>query len=96
MARLTRVPGNATGEERSFETAYSNITEIYPGAASGYPWTGPGRARRSDPDLGMATAEYAICTLAAVGFAGLLVVILKSDEVRGFLLAIIRNALSLQ
>ncbi len=96
MARLTRVPGNAAGTERSLETSYSNITEIFPGAASGYPLMGPGRARRSDRDLGMATAEYAICTLAAVGFAGLLVVILKSDEVRGFLLAIIRNALSLQ
>jgi uncharacterized protein DUF4244 len=47
------------------------------------------------PELGMATAEYAIATLAAVGFAGLLVVILKSDEVRGFLLGIIRSALSL-
>ena len=46
--------------------------------------------------MGMATAEYAIATLAAVGFAGLLVVILKSDEVRGFLLGIIRSALSLQ
>ncbi|POH75195.1 DUF4244 domain-containing protein [Arthrobacter glacialis] len=32
--------------------------------------------------------------MAAVGFAGLLVVILKSDEVRGFLLNIIRAALS--
>nr|UIK90771.1 DUF4244 domain-containing protein [Arthrobacter polaris] len=45
-------------------------------------------------EAGMATAEYAIATLAAVGFAGLLVVILKSDEVRGFLLNIIRTALS--
>jgi Protein of unknown function (DUF4244) len=50
----------------------------------------------SGSELGMATAEYAIATLAAVGFAGLLVVILKSDEVRGFLLGIIRSALSLQ
>jgi hypothetical protein len=30
-----------------------------------------------------------------VGFAGLLVVILRSDEVRGMLMTIIRNALSL-
>lgn len=57
--------------------------------------------RRRGPELervgerGMATAEYAITTLAAVGFAGLLVVILRSDEVRGFLLSIIRGALSL-
>ena len=32
---------------------------------------------------GAATAEYAIATMAAVGFAGLLVAILRSDEVRG-------------
>lgn len=44
---------------------------------------------------GMATAEYAIATLGAVAFAGLLVVIMRSDEVRGFLLAIIRQALAL-
>jgi len=41
----------------------------------------------------MATAEYAIATLAAAGFAGLLLVILRSAEVRGFLLGIIRQAL---
>ncbi|WP_246280428.1 DUF4244 domain-containing protein [Cellulomonas humilata] len=46
-------------------------------------------------DAGMATAEYAIATLAAVGFAGLLVVILKGNEVKGLLLGIIRQALSL-
>jgi hypothetical protein len=46
-------------------------------------------------ELGMATAEYAIATLAAVGLAGLLVVILRSEEVRGFLLNLIRTALSL-
>lgn len=44
---------------------------------------------------GSATAEYAIATMAAVGFAGLLVVILRSDEVRGMLMEIIRNALSI-
>ena len=41
----------------------------------------------------MATAEYAIATLAAVGFAGLLLVILRGDEVRGMLTALIRQAL---
>ncbi|MFJ3958338.1 DUF4244 domain-containing protein [Arthrobacter sp. NPDC090010] len=44
---------------------------------------------------GTSTAEYAIATLAAVAFAGLLVVIMRSDEVRGFLLAIIRTALAI-
>jgi len=46
-------------------------------------------------EAGMATAEYAIATLAAVGFAGLLVVILKGNEVRGLLLGIVKQALSL-
>jgi hypothetical protein len=42
----------------------------------------------------MATAEYAIATVAACGFAGLLVVLMRSDEVRGLLVGIIQRALS--
>ena len=45
-------------------------------------------------DTGSATAEYAIATLAAVGFAGLLVVILRSDAVRQMLTSLIQHALS--
>jgi hypothetical protein len=41
------------------------------------------------------TSAYAIATLAAVGFAGVLVFIMRSDEVRGFLLNLIRTALAL-
>ena len=44
---------------------------------------------------GAATAEYAIATLAAVGFAGLLVVVLRSEEVRGMLTDLVRHALSI-
>jgi hypothetical protein len=50
--------------------------------------------KRLTNDDGSATAEYAIATMAAVGFAGLLVVIMKSDEVRGILTELVRNALS--
>ena len=46
------------------------------------------------PDLGMATAEYAIATLAACGFAGMLLALLRSAEVRGLLSGIIRRALA--
>lgn len=46
-------------------------------------------------DAGMATAEYAIVTVAAAGFAGLLLVILRSDEVRALLLGIVRSALAI-
>ena len=45
-------------------------------------------------DRGAATAEYAIATMAAVAFAGLLVVIMRSDEVRGILTDLIRRALT--
>ena len=45
-------------------------------------------------DGGAATAEYAIATMAAVGFAGLLVVIMRSDEVRGILTDLVRRALT--
>jgi hypothetical protein len=44
---------------------------------------------------GAATAEYAIATMAAVGFAGLLVVIMRSEEVKGILFDLVRSALSI-
>jgi len=54
----------------------------------------PGRLRLTG-DAGMATAEYAIATVAAAGFAGLLILVLRSDEVREMLTSIVRGALSL-
>ena len=51
--------------------------------------------RGDHPERGAVTAEYAIATIAAVGFAALLVVVLRSDEVRGMLTALIRHALSI-
>ncbi|MEO0061186.1 MAG: hypothetical protein RL343_804 [Actinomycetota bacterium] len=45
-------------------------------------------------ETGAATAEYAIATMAAVGFAGLLVVIMRSDEVRTILFDLVKSALS--
>ncbi len=45
-------------------------------------------------DDGAATAEYAIVIMAAVGFAGLLVTIMRSDEVRSILSDLVRSALS--
>lgn len=50
--------------------------------------------RVATSEAGMATAEYAIATLAAVGFAALLVAILSSGEVRGMLMSLISSALS--
>lgn len=50
--------------------------------------------KRFRDEEGSATAEYAIATMAAVGFAGLLVVIMRSEEVRGILEGLVRDALS--
>lgn len=44
-------------------------------------------------ESGMATAEYAIAMIAAAGFAGLLIVILKSGPVRDMLTSIVETAL---
>ncbi|MQY05479.1 hypothetical protein ACRB68_35550 [Actinomadura sp. RB68] len=45
--------------------------------------------------MGMTTAEYAVGTIAAAGFAGLLYKIVTSPQVRGLLVGIIRRALQL-
>ncbi len=49
-----------------------------------------GAARR---DEGMTTAEYAIGTVAACGFAGVLVKLLTSSKVSGMLSKIVERAL---
>jgi hypothetical protein len=51
--------------------------------------------RTACTDAGMATAEYAIGTLAACGFAAVLVAILKGGEVKRLLLGLITKALGL-
>lgn len=53
-------------------------------------------SRFVDDDAGAATAEYVIATMAAVGFAGLLVVILRSEEVRQILTDMVQRALTVQ
>lgn len=47
-----------------------------------------------DTERGAVTAEYAIVIMAAVAFAGLLVVIMRSSEVRGLLTQLVEDALS--
>ena len=77
-----------------------SLGEHAPGCAEYVPAEGDEKALEEyapagDPEEGASTAEYGIVMLAAVGFAGLLVLILKSDEVRSMLLDIVRNALSI-
>lgn len=68
-------------------------------AASGLPDDCQGTAARRTEMLlhreaGMATAEYAIATLAAVGFAALLVAVLSSSQIKGLLTSLITTALN--
>ncbi len=75
----------------------THLTETHPGAGS--PASSPRGALRPvlrwhDDEEGLATAEYGIVMLAAVGFAGLLVTILSSGAVQGFLNGLIERALT--
>lgn len=97
-------PGLETAAGSRIGGGPGTVTVLYPvqppadqGSAS------PGRTRRADRfrgsfphrEAGMATAEYAIATLAAVAFAALLVAVLGSGEVRSLLMGLIRSALTL-
>ncbi|TLM72332.1 DUF4244 domain-containing protein [Pseudarthrobacter sp. NamB4] len=81
------------GDPQGIADQQATVVELHPGGSLRKDARRAGRLLGSE--AGMATAEYAIATLAAVGFAGLLVFILRSEEVRGFLLNLIRTALAL-
>ena len=49
---------------------------------------------QTDPDAGATTAEYAVLTLAAVAFAGVLAVVVRSGPVQSLLQGIIERALT--
>jgi hypothetical protein len=94
------------GEVPPGSLGYATVTVLRPAGSSALPFPGPrpapegGRMDRlrnsfADREAGMATAEYAIATLAAVAFAALLVAVLGSGEVRSLLMGLIRSALTL-
>ncbi|GGV19749.1 hypothetical protein GCM10010245_33560 [Streptomyces spectabilis] len=56
-------------------------------------WT---RMRTGTRDAGMATSEYAMGLIAAVGFAGLLYKVVTSGPVRAGLQAVVERALHVQ
>lgn len=93
MSTPQNVPAESSTEPAGPSTG--EVREIYPGVRAVTPAQARRHKKRRRSEAGMATAEYAITTLAAVGFAGILVFIMRSDEVRGFLLNLIRTALAL-
>lgn len=56
-------------------------------------WTRRAHTVAND-QTGAATAEYAIATMAAVAFAGLLVAIMRSDEIKQVLTDLVERALT--
>lgn len=50
--------------------------------------------RRLRRDEGMATAEYAMVTVAAAGLGGMLIKLFTSEAVRDFLWGLVTNAIS--
>ncbi|WP_285734982.1 DUF4244 domain-containing protein [Nocardiopsis sp. ATB16-24] len=52
------------------------------------------RTAASGADAGMTTAEYALCTVTAVAFAGVLYAVVTSGGVREALTNLVVNALS--
>jgi hypothetical protein len=64
------------------------------GDASGAAPVGRRRLRQVASDAGMTTAEYAVGTVAACGFAGVLYKLLTSSTVVSLLTGVVKRALS--
>lgn len=57
--------------------------------------TSPARLQELSTDAGMATAEYAVATVAACGFGGILYKVITSPEILGLVADVIGKAFSL-
>lgn len=57
--------------------------------------TSPARPHELPADAGMATAEYAVATVAACGFGGILYKVITSPEILGLVADVIGKAFSL-
>lgn len=78
-----------SADEANRQPEHTPLAKVIP-----LPVRGPRPVPAQDREAGMATAEYAIATLAAVAFAALLVAVLSSGDVRELLMSLIRAALS--
>lgn len=69
-------------------------TETKCAKSEGKPEGGAQGDKRLDLEAGMATAEYAIGTVAAAAFAGLLLAIIRSGGLRPMIESLLSSALS--
>lgn len=98
MTREQAVLGAVENTNSEHLTQYPRLQQIKPGVRSRYRRKlrlarGQLRAFISD-ERGAVTAEYAILIMAAVAFAGVLVVIMRSGEVQQMLTDLVQNALN--
>ncbi|MGK2349517.1 DUF4244 domain-containing protein [Actinomyces sp. W5033] len=97
-----------THARRFLEAVHASWLLAHPGAGGipdrltteGRPGRRPARLApdgTGDPggEAGMATAEYAIGTLAAAAFAGLLLAVIRSGSIGGLIQSLIESALSI-
>lgn len=70
------------------------VVETKCGKSEGKPEGGAQGDKRLDLEAGMATAEYAIGTVAAAAFAGLLLAIIRSGGLRPMIESLLSSALS--
>lgn len=84
-----RVGANA---EPGFDSPSGTGTAKESPAPEPIPFVPPRRGILAD-ERGAVTAEYAIVIMAAVAFAGLLVAIMRSSEIRAMLVQLVENAL---
>ena len=92
---LVPINQRRTTMRRPTRTALRTLRTSVMLARSGDPLALPATLRRlASGQDGMATAEYAIGTLAAAAFAGLLLALMRSGSLSGALQSIIESALS--
>lgn len=84
------VPGNATADAKRARAA-ARLREAAARAARVL----SERNGALRPDAGMSTAEYAVGTIAACGFAGLLFKVVTSPDVQQMLVSLVQKALAL-
>jgi len=90
---MTAVMERPVGDEPEDNDATETCDELVVGTPRGTCRPGTRIDAATIREAGQATAEYAIATIAAIGFGALLVEVLKSDGMRTLLENLFQSAL---
>ncbi|MDN6602807.1 DUF4244 domain-containing protein [Brevibacterium sp.] len=91
----TDIDGADTDTDIDTDSVVAAMDAVADAINSAEPQRDDGIPESWGPDAGATTAEYAITTLAACGFAALLVIILKSEPIKELVTGVIETALGL-